>query len=79
MGIGANLPVALAPGMGLNAYFAYNVVGYRGSGNVCALYFLPSCALLCTLHHLIHSTPASCKQEVFVLSSPKHRHHLIPM
>ncbi|KAK9908098.1 hypothetical protein WJX75_002714 [Coccomyxa subellipsoidea] len=34
MGIGANLPVALAPGMGLNAYFAYNVVGYRGSGNV---------------------------------------------
>ncbi len=34
MGVGANLPVALAPGMGLNAYFAYNVVGYRGSGNV---------------------------------------------
>lgn len=34
MGLGANLPVALAPGMGLNAYFAYNVVGYRGSGNV---------------------------------------------
>lgn len=53
MGIGANLPVALAPGMGLNAYFAYNVVGYRGSGNVCALYFMPPCALLCTLHHLI--------------------------
>ena len=26
MGLGANLPVALAPGMGLNAYFAYAVV-----------------------------------------------------
>ena len=33
-GLGANLPLAAAPGMGLNAYFAYNVVGYRGSGNV---------------------------------------------
>ncbi|KAH7130648.1 permease family-domain-containing protein [Dendryphion nanum] len=27
-----NMPVCLAPGMGLNAYFAYQVVGYRGSG-----------------------------------------------
>lgn len=26
------MPVALAPGMGLNAYFAYQVVGYHGSG-----------------------------------------------
>lgn len=26
MGIGANYPIALAPGMGLNAYFAYSVV-----------------------------------------------------
>jgi AGZA family xanthine/uracil permease-like MFS transporter len=34
MGVFANLPVALAPGMGLNAYFAYNVVGFRGTGNV---------------------------------------------
>ncbi|KAI0391709.1 purine transporter [Xylariaceae sp. FL0594] len=32
MGLFANLPVSLAPGMGLNAYFAYNVVGYHGSG-----------------------------------------------
>lgn len=32
MGLLANLPVALAPGMGLNAYFAYTVVGYHGSG-----------------------------------------------
>ncbi|RKF55566.1 putative xanthine/uracil permease [Golovinomyces cichoracearum] len=29
-----NLPIALAPGMGLNAYFTYQVVGYHGSGNV---------------------------------------------
>ncbi|KAJ9604296.1 hypothetical protein H2200_011130 [Cladophialophora chaetospira] len=29
-----NLPVALAPGMGLNAYFAYQVVGVNGSGPV---------------------------------------------
>ncbi|KUJ21432.1 xanthine/uracil permease family protein-like protein [Mollisia scopiformis] len=29
-----NLPVALAPGMGLNAYFTYQVVGYHGTGSV---------------------------------------------
>lgn len=34
MGVGANLPFALAPGMGLNAYFTYTVVGFRGSGPV---------------------------------------------
>ncbi|CAK9150579.1 unnamed protein product [Ilex paraguariensis] len=34
MGTFANLPLALAPGMGTNAYFAYTVVGYHGSGNV---------------------------------------------
>ena len=33
MGLGANLPFALAPGMGLNAYFAYDVVGFiQGHG-----------------------------------------------
>jgi len=40
MGIGANMPVALAPGMGLNAYFSA-VVGYRGSGTV-STYVAPS-------------------------------------
>jgi len=30
----ANLPFALAPGMGLNAYFTYDVVGFRGTGNI---------------------------------------------
>lgn len=32
MGALANLPVGLAPGLGLNAYFTYSVVGFRGSG-----------------------------------------------
>lgn len=32
MGLFANLPIALAPGMGLNAYFAYTVVGVHGNG-----------------------------------------------
>ncbi|KAH7095892.1 permease family-domain-containing protein [Paraphoma chrysanthemicola] len=27
-----NMPVALAPGMGLNAYFAYQIVGFNGEG-----------------------------------------------
>ena len=27
MGLFANMPIGLAPGMGLNAYFAYTVVG----------------------------------------------------
>lgn len=34
MGVFANLPLALAPGMGANAYFAYSVVGFHGSGSV---------------------------------------------
>ncbi|KAK9847251.1 hypothetical protein WJX84_005524 [Apatococcus fuscideae] len=34
MGVGGNMPIALAPGMGLNAYFTYNVVGVNGTGNV---------------------------------------------
>lgn len=32
MGLLANLPVGLAPGLGLNAYFSYSVVGFHGSG-----------------------------------------------
>ncbi|KAL5075316.1 hypothetical protein RYX36_014300 [Vicia faba] len=34
MGAFANLPLGLAPGMGANAYFAYTVVGFHGSGNI---------------------------------------------
>ncbi|KAH8725118.1 permease family-domain-containing protein [Phaeosphaeriaceae sp. PMI808] len=34
MGLFSNMPIALAPGMGLNAYFAYTVVGFHGNGMV---------------------------------------------
>ncbi|EMD85089.1 hypothetical protein COCC4DRAFT_66668 [Bipolaris maydis ATCC 48331] len=34
MGIVANLPVGMAPAMGLNAYLAYQVVGFHGSGPI---------------------------------------------
>ncbi|KAF8623282.1 hypothetical protein AX17_007488 [Amanita inopinata Kibby_2008] len=34
MGLLANLPIGLAPGLGLNAYFAYSVVGFHGSGSI---------------------------------------------
>ncbi|KAG9236823.1 permease family-domain-containing protein [Amylocarpus encephaloides] len=34
MGLLANMPIALAPGMGLNAYFTYTVVGFHGTGPV---------------------------------------------
>ncbi|KAG9242455.1 xanthine/uracil permease family protein-like protein [Calycina marina] len=33
-GFFTNLPVAIGPGMGMNAYFAYQVVGFHGSGSV---------------------------------------------
>mmetsp|Transcript_8463 Transcript_8463/g.18596 ORF Transcript_8463/g.18596 Transcript_8463/m.18596 type:complete len:267 (+) Transcript_8463:147-947(+) len=34
MGVCANLPVILSCGMGMNAYFTYSVVGWRGTGSV---------------------------------------------
>jgi len=34
MGLVANLPIALAPGMGMNAYFTYSAVGWRGTGSI---------------------------------------------
>ncbi|KAF9205318.1 hypothetical protein BGZ59_000543 [Podila verticillata] len=34
MGLFANLPIGLAPGMGLNAYFTYTVVGFHGSKSI---------------------------------------------
>ncbi|KNC78917.1 hypothetical protein SARC_08672 [Sphaeroforma arctica JP610] len=34
MGMVARLPFMLMPGMGMNAYFAYQVVGYMGSGSI---------------------------------------------
>ena len=34
MGISSNLPVAVAPAMGLNAYLAYQIVGFHGTGPI---------------------------------------------
>jgi hypothetical protein len=34
MGALANLPVGLAPGLGLNAFFAYSIVGFHGLGKI---------------------------------------------
>ena len=34
MGLIARMPLAVAPAMGVNAYFAYTVVGYMGTGRV---------------------------------------------
>ncbi|KAK4162732.1 ubiquitin carboxyl-terminal hydrolase [Cladorrhinum sp. PSN259] len=33
-GLFTNMPVCLAPGMGLNAYFTYQVVGAKGTGSI---------------------------------------------
>ncbi|XP_030474803.1 adenine/guanine permease AZG2 [Syzygium oleosum] len=51
MGLLANLPLGLAPGMGPNAYLAYNLVGYHGSGPVSyqtalAVVLVEGCAFL---------------------------------
>ncbi|KAJ0579769.1 putative xanthine/uracil/vitamin C permease [Helianthus annuus] len=51
MGVFANLPLALAPGMGPNAYLAYNLVGFHGSGSVSyetamAIVLVESCVFL---------------------------------
>lgn len=53
MGAIANMPLALSPGIGLNAYFAYNVVGYRGTGNASSS--LPP-HLPCRMHTLAMRT-----------------------
>ncbi|EOY22370.1 hypothetical protein QUC31_007694 [Theobroma cacao] len=51
MGILANLPLGLAPGMGPNAYLAYNLVGFHGSGSLSyqtalAVVLVEGCAFL---------------------------------
>ncbi|KAI3995923.1 hypothetical protein MKX01_017120 [Papaver californicum] len=51
MGVFANLPLAVAPGMGINAYFAYNLVGLHGSGpmtyqTALAVVLVEGCAFL---------------------------------
>jgi len=34
MGLFANLPIGMAPGLGLNAYFTYSIVGFHGTGMI---------------------------------------------
>ncbi|KAL0573997.1 hypothetical protein V5O48_007966 [Marasmius crinis-equi] len=34
MGAVANLPIGMAPGLGLNAYLAYSIVGFHGTGGI---------------------------------------------
>lgn len=51
MGILANLPLGLAPGMGPNVYMAYNLVGFHGSGSMSygtalAVILIEACAFL---------------------------------
>ncbi|KEH34981.1 putative xanthine/uracil/vitamin C permease [Medicago truncatula] len=51
MGFLANLPLGLAPGMGPNAYLAFNLVGYHGSGSISyqtsmAIVLVEGCAFL---------------------------------
>ncbi|XP_057970411.1 adenine/guanine permease AZG2 [Malania oleifera] len=51
MGILANLPLGLAPGMGSNAYLAYDLVGFHGTGpmsyqTALAVVLIEGCAFL---------------------------------
>ncbi|OIW21857.1 hypothetical protein TanjilG_13726 [Lupinus angustifolius] len=51
MGLLANLPFGLAPGMGPNAYLAFNMVGYHGTGPVSyqtalSVFCIEGCAFL---------------------------------
>ena len=68
MGVYANYPIALAPGMGLNAYFAYTVVltlGYRwqvalGAVFVSGVLFI-LLSLLRVRQYVINSVPGTLK------------------
>lgn len=68
MGLVANYPIALAPGMGINAYFAFTVVGAMGVPWQTALgaVFLSGClfllvSLLRIREWLVNSIPLSLK------------------
>ncbi len=68
MGLYANYPIALAPGMGLNAYFAFTVVGHLGYSWQAALgaVFLSGClfvlvSLFKLREWLIDAIPRSLK------------------
>lgn len=68
MGLYANYPIALAPGMGLNAYFAYGVVQGLGFSWQAALgaVFISGCLFLAVSvlrvrEWVVHAIPASLK------------------
>ncbi len=67
MGLYANYPIALAPGMGLNAYFAYVVVlsmGYTWQAALGAVFISGTLFLLVTLFRLrdiiVNGIPIRC-------------------
>ena len=71
MGLVAKLPVALAPGMGLNAFFTYGVVMGMGHGWQTALgaVFLSGClfvalSLFKVREWVIHAIPTTLKQGI---------------
>jgi AGZA family xanthine/uracil permease-like MFS transporter len=68
MGVYANYPIALAPGMGLNAYFAYTVVltlGYRWQAALGAVFVSGVLFILLSLlrirQYVINSVPGTLK------------------
>lgn len=71
MGLYANYPIALAPGMGLNAYFAFTVVGKLGIAWQVALgaVFLSGCiflviSVLPIREWIVNSIPRSLKMAI---------------
>lgn len=71
MGLWANYPVALAPGMGLNAYFAFTVVGAKGYSYEVALGAVFLSGILFTIlsvarirAYLIRQIPAPLKHAI---------------
>lgn len=63
MGITANMPVGVSAGMGINAYFTYTVVGYRGTGSVSyaaaiTAVFIEGWIFFCPLRHRTASVPS---------------------
>ena len=73
MGLWANFPVALAPGMGLNAFFAYyvcGVIGLHWTVALGAVFFSGIIFLLLTVTHirqlLIEAVPMNLKYAIVV-------------
>ncbi|MGM9985817.1 MAG: NCS2 family permease [Bacillaceae bacterium] len=69
MGIWGNFPIAIAPGMGLNAYFAYSVVGTHGLDPVVAF---SAVFVAGVLFFLLALTPIRSKLIEIIPSTLKH-------